>query len=74
MADASFGGQPDGGSQAAYMLSIGGTHIAEGRARTQLIDWKSGKIHRKGGSTIAGEANAARQAYGRAMYARMMFF
>ena len=37
---------------------------------THLIEWHSGKIHRKVASTLAAEGNAASQAYDRAMWAR----
>ena len=41
---------------------------------THLIDWNSGKIHRKVGSTLAAEAHGASRAYDRAMYARAMMY
>ena len=41
---------------------------------THLVEWHSGKIQRKVASTLASEANAASQAYDRAMWARAICY
>ena len=65
--DASFAGQPDHGSQGGYVIMLGDTALYNDLAVTHLVEWHSGKIHRKVASTLASEANAASQAYDRAM-------
>ena len=72
--DASFMGQPKGGSQQAYALMICPTELYEGRAKTHLIDWGSSKIHRKMRSTLACEASSAARAFDRGAYARVMMY
>ena len=70
--DASFMGQPKEGSQGAYCLMLCSTKLYEGKARTHLLDWNSGKIHRKMRSTLACEAASAAKAFDRGAYARVM--
>ena len=72
--DASFMQQPKEGSQAAYCLMLCSTKMYEGRARTHLLDWGSGKIHRKMRSTLASEAASAAKAFDRGAYARVMLY
>jgi hypothetical protein len=74
IADASFMQQLGEGSQCAYCIMIAPTTLYEGKEVTHLIDWNSGKIHRKVGSTLAAEAHGASRAYDRAMYARAMIY
>ena len=54
--DASFAGQPDYGSQGGYVIMLGDTKLYNEPATTHLIEWHSGKIHRKVASTLASEA------------------
>jgi len=70
--DASFMGQPREGSQQAYALMLCSTKLFEGKSKTHLIDWSSGKIHRKMRSTLAAEAASAARAFDRGTYARVM--
>ena len=72
--DASFMGQPKEGSQSAYCLMLCSTKLYEGKARTHLLDWGSGKIHRKMRSTLACEAASAAKAFDRGAYARVMLY
>ena len=72
--DASFMGQPGEGSQSAYCLMLCSTNLYEGVAKTHLIDWGSGKIHRKMRSTLAAEAASAAKAFDRGAYARTMLY
>ena len=72
--DASFAGQPDHNSQGGYVIMLGDTSLYNELATTHLIEWHSGKIHRKVASTLASEANAASQAYDRAMWARAICY
>ena len=53
---------------------LGDTSLYNAPATTHLIEWHSGKIHRKVASTLASEANAASQAYDRAMWARAICY
>ena len=70
--DASFMGQPKEGSQSAYCLMLCSTKMYEGKARTHLLDWGSGKIHRKMRSTLACEAASAAKAFDKGAYSRVM--
>ena len=72
--DASFAGQPDYGSQGGYVIMLGDANLYNELATTHLVDWHSGKIHRKVASTLAPEANAASQAYDRAVWARAICY
>ena len=72
--DASFAGQPDHGSQGGYIILLGDTVLYDELACTHLIEWHSGKIQRKVASTLASEANAAAQAYDKAMWARAICY
>ena len=65
-------GQPNEGSQYAYCLMLCSTKLYEGKAVTHLLDWGSGKIHRKMRSTLACEAASAAKAYDRGAYSRVM--
>ena len=49
IADASLMQQIGEGSQCAYCIMIAPTSLYEGKEVTHLIDWNSGKIHRKVG-------------------------
>ena len=72
--DASFAGQHDFGSQGGYIIMLGDARLYDELAQTHLIEWHSGKIQRKVASTLASEANAASQAYDRAMWARAICY
>ena len=72
--DASFAGQHDFGSQGGYIIMLGDAKLYDEPAQTHLIEWHSGKIQRKVASTLASEANAASQAYDRAMWARAICY
>ena len=72
--DASFMGQPKEGSQSAYCLMLCSTKLYEGKARTHLLDWGSGKIHRKMRSTLAAEAASAAKAFDKGAYTRVMLY
>jgi len=72
--DASFGGQPEFGSQAGYIIMLADTALYDEPTVTHLIEWNSSKIHRKVASTLAAEGNAASLAYDRAMWARAICF
>jgi hypothetical protein len=72
--DASFMGQPGECSQAAYFMMLCSTDLYEGRAKTHLLDWGSGKIHRKMRSTLAAEAASAAKAFDRGAYCRVMLY
>ena len=72
--DASFMGQPNEGSQYAYCLMLCSTDLYEGKTKTQLLEWGSGKIHRKMRSTLACEAASAAKAFDRGAYARVMLY
>ena len=53
---------------------LGDARLYDEPAQTHLIEWHSGKIQRKVASTLASEANAASQAYDRAMWARAIMY
>ena len=72
--DASFMGQPRDGSQQAYALMLAPTQLYEGKALTHLIDWGSGKIHRKMRSTLACEASSAARAFDRGCVGRVVLY
>ena len=74
IADALFMQQIGKGSQCAYCIMIAPTSLYEGKEVTHLIDWNSGKIYRKIGSTLVAEAHGASRAYDRAIYARAMIY
>ena len=50
------------------------TQLYEGKALTHLIDWGSGKIHRKMRSTLACEASSAAHAFDRGCFGRVMLY
>ena len=50
------------------------TQLYEGKAATHLIDWGSGKIHRKMRSTLACEASSAARAFDRGCFGRVMLY
>jgi hypothetical protein len=72
--DASWGGQPDMGSQMGYAIMLGSTQLYDGPTVTHLLEWRSAKIDRKVASTLAAEANSASQAYDRGTYARVLLY
>ena len=70
--DASFMQQVNDGSQQAYCILLASIALYEGRTRTHLLDWNSGKIHRKVRATLAAEAASAAKAFDRGAFARVM--
>ena len=70
--DASFMQQVNDGSQQAYCIMLSSTQLFEGKTRTHLLDWNSGKIHRKVRATLAAEAASAAKAFDRGSFARVM--
>lgn len=68
--DASFAGQPKGGSQMGFAVLIADKEILEGKARAVMVDWGSKKIQRVVKSTIAAEAAAMSFGFDRAFFAR----
>jgi hypothetical protein len=71
--DASFAGQPNGGSQLGFAILIGDRAILEGSGKANMLDWGSKKIHRVVKSTLAAEAAAMSFGFDRAIYARAVF-
>ena len=71
--DASFAGQPKGGSQMGYATIMAEKGILDGVARTNLLDWGSKKIHRVVKSTLAAEAAAMSFGFDRCIFARAVF-
>lgn len=63
--DASWGNAERGASQGAYgVLCYDRSLVDEGKGRTNLLHWKSGKIHRVVSSTLAAEAQALSKGLG----------
>ena len=70
IADASFAGQPRGGSQMGYAILLSTSPILDGSAKAVMLEWGSKKIHRVVRSTLAAEAAAMSFAFDRAFFAR----
>ena len=70
IADASFAGQPRGGSQMGYAILLSTSPILDGSAKALMLEWGSKKIHRVVRSTLAAEAAAMSFAFDRAFFAR----
>ena len=71
--DASFAGQPSGGSQLGYATLMAERSILDGSARANLLDWGFGKIHRVVKSALAAEAAAMSFGFDRSIFARAVF-
>ena len=71
--DASFAGQPNGGSQLGYATLMAERSILDGSARANLLDWGSKKIHRVVKSTLAAEAAAMSFGFDRSIFARAVY-
>ena len=70
IADASFAGQPRGGSQMGYAILLSTSPILDGSSKAVMLEWGSKKIHRVVRSTLAAEAAAMSFAFDRAFFAR----
>ena len=78
VSDASFMGQGEAGSQMGFLLLRAPVALFDGEAQCHLMDWGSGKIHRKVRSTLAAEAastshGADRSTYLRALLAEFLY-
>ena len=73
VADASFAGQPSGGSQLGYATLMAERSILDGSARANFLGWGSKKIHRVVKSTLAAEAAAMSFGFDRSIFARAVF-
>ena len=71
--DASFAGQPNGGSQLGYATLTAERSILDGSARANLLGWGSKKIHRVVKSTLAAEAAAMSFGFDRSIFARAVY-
>ena len=70
--DASFMGQGEAGSQMGFLLLRAPVALFDGETTCHLMDWGSGKIHRKVRSTLAAEAASASHGADRATYLRAL--
>ena len=68
--DASWANMPNFASQQAQLTGLTTSRIVKGPSAIHLIDWGSGKIHRKVKSTMAAESATASYAYDRGVFAR----
>ena len=71
--DASFAGQPNGGSQLGYTTLMAERSILDGLARDNLLGWGPKKIHRVVKSTQAAEAAAISFGLDRSIFARAVY-
>ena len=72
VSDASFMGQGEAGSQMGFLLLRAPVALFDGEATCHLMDWGSGKIHRKVRSTLAAEAASASHGADRSVYLRAL--
>ena len=71
--DASFAGQPNGGSQLGYATLMAERSILDGSARAKFLDWRSKRIHRDVKSTLAAEAAVMSFGFDRYIFARAVY-